>query len=79
MHEEAERQLVGNARTEELQPLHDVFLQIEQLYEQLRHDHYKGVVNGDVNAARRRARVVSSEIAKRLKDYRLVSNEHGKG
>lgn len=78
MHEDAKAQPVGTATTESLQPLHDVFLQIDQLYSQFVADHSKGAVQGDVNAARRRARVVSSEISKLLKSYRMLSNEYGK-
>lgn len=78
MYEETKEQAVENAKTEDLQPLHDRYLEVEALFKQFKSDHYRGVVNGDVNAARRRARVVSSELGKQLKDYRMLSNEHGK-
>lgn len=61
-----------------LQPLHDIFLELSTYWDQFARDHRKGVVEKDVNAARRRARVVSIEIAKLLKEYRSLSNDISK-
>lgn len=78
MHEEATEQTAELAFNEDLQDLHDAFLSLRDLWEEFERDHYKGSVRRDVNAARRRARVVSIEIAKRLKEYRAVSNSVGR-
>lgn len=64
--------------TEALADLQEFYLELEKLWEDFKTYHHKGVVKRDVNAARRRARVVSIELAKQLKEYRTLSNNIGK-
>lgn len=78
MHEEVETQVAEAAFKEEFQPTHDVFLQVRDLWDEFDRNHNKGILTRDVTAARRRARVLSIEIAKLLKDYRGLSNAIGK-
>lgn len=66
------------AYNEDLQHLHDMYLELREVWENFTTEHYKGIVKRNSNVSRRRARVLSSEIAKKLKEYRAASNEFGK-
>lgn len=77
-HEVAQDQSQDPAFNKELQPIHNLFQEIESIWTKLKQDHVKGVVTRDVNAARRRARVLSVELSKKLKEYRELSKDYGK-